>query len=170
MKNWLLGALAATLFVEGCALLRAMPPEVVVQQVALRGIGLLDQILTVSLCVSNLNDSELDFRRVNLVVDIAGFPLADSTSETPVLLPPRASTLVPFRVVTTVRNLGPQLLAILNAGGVDYRLHGTVQFTGVLAITLPFSHIGRLDPLAAAEGLLTDAAASIGARCPQGTF
>ena len=39
---------------------------------------------------------------------------------------PYSSTLVPFAVAVTERNLGLQLLGVLRMGGVDYRLHGTV--------------------------------------------
>jgi LEA14-like dessication related protein len=160
-----IGAPALALLAAGCTLLTATPPSVEVQAVQLRGVGLLDQSLAVALCVTNPNDAELGFRRVTVGVDVNGAPLAESTSEAGVRLPPRASTLVPFSVVTTVRNLGPQLLGVLRTGGVDYRLHGTVQLTGALALTLPFSRSGRLDLLAAGQDALADAAAPTATRC-----
>ena len=156
------------LLATGCelaTLATATPPQVEVQRVRLRGVGLLDQSLDVALCVSNPNDAELDFRRVTARVDVAGTPLGESASETQVRLSPHASTLVPFAVAVTERNLGPQLLGVLRTGGVDYRLHGSVQLTGTLAITLPFSRSGRLDLLTAGQDLLADAAAPSGTRC-----
>ena len=156
---------AALLATPGCALLTATPPTVEVQRVELRGVGLLDQALGVALCVTNLNDTALDFRRVTVAVDAAGAPLAAGASDTVVRLPPHSSTVVPFTVVTTVRNLGPQLLGVLRTGEVAYRLHGSVQLTGALAMTLPFSHAGRLDLLTAGQDLLADAAAPSGTHC-----
>ena len=159
---------AALLAASGCelaTLATAMPPSVEVQQVQLRGVGLLDQTLGVSLCVTNPNDAALNFRRVTVAVDANGAPLADGASDTAVLLPPRASTVVPFTVVTTTGNLGPQLLGVLRTGGVAYRMHGSVQLTGALALTLPFSHSGRLDLVTAGQGLLADVAAPSGTRC-----
>ena len=146
----LLAALTA-----GCALATAAPPEVEVAAVELRGLGLLDQALGVTLCVSNPNNAELSFRRVTVALEVAGEPLAESTSEVPVRLPPRSSVLVPFTVATTVRNIGPQLLDIVSTGGVDYRVRGRVQLGGALPITLPFSRGGRLDLLAAGAQLLS---------------
>jgi len=72
--------------------------------------------------------------------------------------------LVPFTVVSTVRNLGPQLLGVISTGALDYRLHGTVTLD-TLGITVPFSRGGRLDLLTAGPGLLADAAAPSGLRC-----
>lgn len=138
------------------------------QQVELRGGGLLDQALAVSLCVTNPNDSELAFRRVVVAVDVSGAPLANSASDYDVRLPPRSSVLVPFTVVTTARNLGPQVLGVLRTGGVDYRMRGTVQLAGALAITLPFSRSGRLDLLTTGGDLLADAAAPKTTRCEAG--
>ena len=146
----LLAALTA-----GCALATATPPEVEVAAVELRGLGLLDQALGVTLCVSNPNDTELAFRRVTVALEVAGSPLAESASETRVRLPPRSSVLVPFAVATTVRNIGPQLLDIVSTGGVEYRVRGRVQLDGALPVTLPFSRGGRLDLLAAGARLLS---------------
>ena len=158
---------ALALLAAGCALATATPPEVEVAGVELRGLGLLDQALGVTLCVSNPSDAELSFRRVTMALEVAGAPLAESASEAPVRLPPRSSVLVPFTMATTTRNLGPQLLDAVSTGGVDYRLHGRVQLDGMLAITLPFSREGRLDLLATGRRLLADAAttATPGTRC-----
>ena len=130
-------------------------PGVEVAAVELRGLGVLDQALGVTLCVSNPNDTELSFRRVTVALDVAGTPLAESTSEVPVRLPPRSSVLVPFTVATTVRNLGPQLLDVVRTGGLEYRVRGRVQLDGALPITLPFSRSGGLDLVAAGMRLLS---------------
>ena len=81
------------------------------------------------------------------------------------LLPPRSFTLVPFQVVTTVRNLGPQLLGVLRTGSVDYRIHGTIRLTGALALDLPYSRRGRLGLLPAARGLLAYGAMPVATDC-----
>ena len=70
-----IGALAAIL--AGCALATATPPGVEVARVELRGATPLDQLLGVTLCVTNPNGTELAFRRVRVAVDVAGSPLAD---------------------------------------------------------------------------------------------
>ena len=132
--------------------------------VELRGIGLLDQTLGVTLCVTNPNTSELAFRRIQVAVDAAGSPLADGASEVPVRLPPQSSVLVPFTVVSTTRNLRPQLLGVLGTGAVDYRPHGSITLD-TLGIAVPFSRSGRLELLTAGRELLADAVAPANLRC-----
>ncbi len=87
--------------------------------IRLRDVGLLDQALDVTLCVANPNASELAFRHIQAAVDAACSPLAEGASEPPVRLPPRSSVPVPFAVVSTVRNLGLQLLGVLGTGAVE---------------------------------------------------
>lgn len=161
----------AALLCTGCALATATPPQVEVADVQLRGIGLLNQTLGVTLCVTNPNASELAFRSIQATLDAAGSPLAEGTSEAPVRLPPQSSTLVPFMVVSTVRHLGPQLLNVLGTGSVAYRVHGSITLD-TLGITLPFSRSGRFGLLAAGQelltagqGVLTDAVTPAPARC-----
>lgn len=153
-----------TVLCTSCALVTATPPQVEVASVQLRGAGLLDQSLAVTLCVTNPNASELSFRRIAVGVSAEGSPLAEGVSDDPVRLPPGSSVLVPFTVVSTVRNLGPQLLGVISTGAVDYRLHGTVTLN-TLGITVPFSRSGRLDLLIAGPGMLADAAAPKTLRC-----
>ena len=148
-----------------CTLLTATPPSAEVVRVELRSADLLDQQLGVTLCVTNPNDSTLAFRQVRVAVDIAGAPLADSVSETPVTLPPHSSVPVPFAVALTQRNLGTQLLDVVNSGALAYRVHGSVQLTGSLGITFPFSRSGRLDLVSGGAGLLADATAPAANRC-----
>ena len=107
--------------------------------------------------MTNPNASVLAFRSVTVGLDLNGMPLAEAVSENPVRLLPQSSTDVPFAVTTTARNLGPQFLALLQTGAMDYRVHGTVQLDGALRLTLPFSRSGRLDFLTAGQGVLTDA-------------
>jgi LEA14-like dessication related protein len=159
-------AIALGLTAAGCALVMGEPPEVQVASIELRDLGLPEQALQVQLCVTNPNRTVLAFRRVSVVVDVAGAPLAAGQSELPVRLPPLTSTLVPFAVATTVANLAPQLLSVLGSGELRYRLHGAVTLTGAPEITLPFSRAGRLDLLTVGQDVLGDAAAS--SRCSAG--
>jgi len=122
--------------------------------VELRRVGLLDQSLRVELCASNPNEQDFAFRQIAVALDVADEPLAEGVSDSAVLLLPHQSVLVPFEVATTTRNIAPQLLAILVAGAVEYRVHGSVQLAGSLGITVPFSHQGRLDILSAGPALL----------------
>ncbi len=157
-------AWTAALLCAGCALATAASPQIEVAAVELRGVGLLDQTLGVTLCVTNPNGAELAFRRIQVAVDAAGSPLAEGVSELPMRLPPRSSTLVPLTVVSTERNLGPQLLGILRAGAVEYRLHGFITLD-TLGIIVPFSRDGRFGLLAAGYGLLAEAVAPPTVRC-----
>lgn len=142
----LIGVLGLAL--TGCTLATATPPSVDVMDVHLVGIGLTEQQLAVTLCVTNPNTDELAFRRVTADLDVSGAPLAWGASDLSVRLPPVSSTPVPFTVVTTIQNLGPQLMGILNSGSLEYRVHGTVTLQGALGIALPYSRSGRLDPVA----------------------
>ena len=120
-----------------------------------------------TLCVTNPNDSEIAFRRVTVAAEVSGSPVASSSSDSAVRLPPRASVLVPFTAVTTVRNLGPQVLGVLRTGAVTYRVRGSVELE-TMGITLPFSRSGRLDLLADGGRLLADVAAPGATRCEGG--
>ncbi len=156
--------LAAALLCTGCALATATLPQVEVAAVRLRGLGLLDQTLGVTLCVTNPNNSELAFWRIQVAVDATGNPLAEDASETPVRLAPRSSILMPFTVVSTMRNLVPQLFSVLSSGAVDYRLHGSITLE-TQGVTVPFSRSGRFGLLAAEQEFLADAVTPVGLRC-----
>lgn len=87
------------------------------------GIGLTEQQLATTLCVTNPNTTELAFRRVTITLAVSGAKLAEGASDLPVLLPPLSSTPVPFTAVTTVQNLGTQLLGVVRNGSLDYPVH-----------------------------------------------
>ncbi len=148
-----------------CALATALPPQVEIRDVSLRGAGLLDQALSAKLCVSNPNAVALNFRSVKVGLDLEGSPFAEGESDGAVLLPSRSSTLVPFQVMTTTRNLGPQLLGVLRNGSVAYRVHGTVTLTGALALDVPFSRRGQLDLVSGGQGALAYAEEPTTAGC-----
>lgn len=148
----------------GCALATATPPQVEVAAVELRGASLFEQVLGVTLCVTNPNSSELAFRRIRVALDASGRPVLKGVSDTAVRLPPGASVLVPFTVVSTVRNIGPQLLSVVQTGSLDYRLRGSITLD-TLGITVPFNRNGRLDLASAGPELLADALEPRGLRC-----
>jgi LEA14-like dessication related protein len=142
----LLRVLVAT-GLAGCTLITSTPPTVGVLDVQLTGLGVTEQRVSTTLCLTNPNQNALSFKRVTLALDVSGEPFAAGAADLPVFLPPQSSTAVPFTVVTTVQNLGSQLLGVLRTGGVDYRVHGTVTLQGGLGLVLPFSRSGRIDPL-----------------------
>ncbi len=158
-------ALAGVAMLSGCALATATPPTVAVMDVHLTAIGLTGQQLAVTLCVTNPNANELAFRRVSADLDVSGLPFAAGTSDLALQLPPHSSTAVPFTVVTTVQNLGPQLLGVVRTGRMDYRVHGTVTLQGGFALTLPYSRSGHLDPLATGLDLAVSASDPTPSRC-----
>ena len=157
--------LALAAGVAGCALATATPPSVDVTDVRLIGIGLTEQQLAVTLCVTNPNKDEFAFRHVTADLDVSGAPLAAGSSDLSVRLPPLSSTTVPFTVVTTVQNVGPQLLGILRSGSVEYRVDGSVALTGAFGITLPYSRSGRLDPVVGGLDLAAAASNPTPSRC-----
>lgn len=148
----------------GCALITATPPQVEVAAVELRGASLFEQAVGVTVCVTNPNTSELVFRQVRVALDASGRSLLEGVSDTTVRLPPGASVLVPFTVVSTIRNIGPQLLGMARTGSLDYRLRGSITLD-TLGITVPFSRSGQLDLAEAGQGLLADAVAPRTLRC-----
>lgn len=151
----LLTLLAAT-SLAGCTLITSAPPTVGLLDVQLTGLGLTEQRIATTLCVTNPNPNALSFKRVSVALDISGQPFAAGATDLPVILPPRSSIVVPFTVVTTMQNLGSQLLGVLRSG-VEYQVHGTVALQGGLGLVLPFSHSGRVDPLSGSI-VLADAA------------
>ncbi len=157
--------LAAGAALAGCALATATPPSVDILDVHLTGIDLTEQQLAVTLCVTNPNASELAFRRVSADFDVSGSPLAAGVSVLAVRLPPLSSTVVPFTVVTTVQNLGPQLLGVFRTGSVNYRVHGTVTLQGDFGLTVPYSRSGQLDPLTTGLDLAASASDPAPSRC-----
>ena len=152
-----------------CTLLTAAPPSAQVVAVELQSTDLLHPQLQMTLCLTNPNNAALAFQQVRVAMDVAGAPLADTISATPVDLPPHASVLVPFAVALSPGDLGRQLLGVVQTGALDYRVHGTVQLPGAIGLTLPFSRSGRLDLVASTAGLLADAAAPAANRCRSNT-
>ena len=152
-----LGAAAA-----GCTLLADSPPSVEVMSVELLAQNGMDGQFGVTLCVANPNGNEIVFDKLNAELDVAGAPLAAGTTNLAVRLPPRSFTAVPVTVVATAANLGPQLLGIVHAGRIDYRIRGGISLQTPLAVTLPFSRTGHLDP---AMGGLRLAAAPAPSHC-----
>ncbi|RYF03308.1 MAG: hypothetical protein EOO77_31275 [Oxalobacteraceae bacterium] len=153
MLGWATTMLAA-FAVSGCAAINTVPPTVSVIDVQLTGLGLLDQQLATTLCVTNPNPTALSFRRVNVAVEVSGLPLAEGISDHAVFLPPNASTVVPFSVASNARNLGAQLLGTVSNGSLNYRVHGSIALDGPIGVTVPFSRSGRVDPLAGGFALL----------------
>src|SRR5580698_10381646 len=89
---------AYTSLTLGCALNAVTPPAVEVVAVRLVWLGLTEQQLAVTLCVTNANNDEIAFRHVTAELDISGAPLAAGRSDLAVQLPAVSSTLVPFTV------------------------------------------------------------------------
>lgn len=133
--------------VAGCTLTTSTPPTVGVLDVQLTEFGVTEQRVAATLRVTNFNPTALSFKRVTVPLDNSGLPFAVGVTDLSVILPPQSSSVVPFTVVTTLQNLGSQLLGVLRSGGVDYRMHGTVALPGSLGVVLPFSRSGRIDPM-----------------------
>ena len=162
-----LASAGLALGIAGCALATATPPSVEVLAVRLTGIGLPDQQLALTLCVTNPNAGALVFRRVTTDLDVSGLPLATAASDAPVQLPGLSSTIVPFSMTATVQSLGPQLLGIVRSGGVEYRVHGTIALQGMLGIELPYARSGRLDLLTGSLALASALSDPAPSRCVQ---
>ena len=149
----------------GCTGVPTQPPGIEVVQVELGVEAFLDGPLAVLLCVTNPGDAELAFRRVSVGLDVAGAPLAAAETVSGVRVPARGSALVPVAAVVTAGNLGPQVLGIVRAGGIEYRVRGSVTLAGVVPLTVPFARSGRLGPAAVGSGLADAALAGGGGRC-----
>ena len=157
--------LLAAFALPGCTLLTATPPSAEVTDVRLTGVGLTEQRLAVTLCVTNPNRSALAFSHITANLDVADTPLAAGASDNAVQLPPLSSTTVPFTVTATAQNLGPQLLGIIRTGTVGYRLHGSVTLQDGLGLTIPYSRSGRLDLLGGGLDLAMAATDPAPSRC-----
>ena len=155
-RLWMWLGVSLVTAVAGCSLLTQTPPQVDVSAVAITAFAFLEQSLTVTLCVTNPNASQMVFQRVTFRLDVAGAPLADGATESGVAVPALASVLVPIAVETTTRNLADQLMSTVKAGSVTYRLDGVVHIVG-LPFGIPFDRQGRLSVLHAGS-LLADAA------------
>lgn len=124
-----------------------MSPTVAVADVHLTEVRFPDQLLAVTLCVTNPNGTALDSRHVTAILDVAGSEFLSGATDVPIRLAPHSSTLVPFTVSTAVATLGPQLLAVGRSGEIAYRLHGTVAIDELGKLALPYDKSGRLDAL-----------------------
>ncbi|MGI4745476.1 MAG: LEA type 2 family protein [Janthinobacterium lividum] len=158
-------ATVLALGLAGCALTSSTPPSVDVMAVQLIGMGLVRQQLAVTLCVTNPNADALAFRAVTANFDLSGQPLAAGQSDLSIRLPPRASVVVPFTVVTTVQNASSQLLGVIRTGRIEYRVHGTVTLQGTFGLTLPYSRSGQIDPLASGLSLIAAASDPVSSQC-----
>lgn len=67
--------------------------------------------------------------------------------------------------MTTVQNLGSQLLGLIEAGRIEYRVHGTVTLQGAFGLTLPYFRSGQIDPLAGGLSLIAAAAGPASSSC-----
>ncbi len=157
--------LLAAAAIPGCALLTNALPSAEVTDVRLTGVGLVEQRLAVTLCLTNPNRSALGFSHATADLDVAGALLAAGESDAAIQLPPLSSTAVPFTVLATTQNIGTQLLAVIQSGGVDYRLHGSVTLQGGLGLTIPYSRSGRLDLLGSGLDVAMAAAGPAPSRC-----
>lgn len=126
----------------GCAT-NITPPQVAVLDVGLMRAGVLDQQVSLVLCVTNPNDRELRFSRATFALDVAGARSAEGETTSSIALPPHASVAVPFAVATSTRNFGPQLANVVTSGGIDYRVSGKVTLQS-LPVSVPYQSSGRL--------------------------
>ena len=141
----------------GCAIITSTPPTVGVLNVQLTALGITEQRIATTLCVTNPNPNTLSFKHVSVALDISGQPFGMGATDLPVVLPPQSSVAVPFTVVTTVQNLGPQFLGTLQNGSIGYRVHGAVTLQGSLGLVLPFSGSGQINPLTSGIALVASA-------------
>lgn len=149
-RSWHLTALfsASALGLLNCAMLSATSPTIAVADIRLTGIGLLEQSVLLTLCVTNPNHTELDFERVHFVLNVSGSAIARGTSEIPTRLPPTASTMVPIAITTTDRNLRSQILSTLQTGSIAFSLDGRVTLACV-PFPISFNKAGDLSLLSA---------------------
>jgi LEA14-like dessication related protein len=153
-----------TTALAGCAVLTQSPPQVAVANVALTGIGLFNQSLSVTLCVTNPNRAPIAFDRVTFRIAVANAPLAEGATVSTVAIPALTSVPVPIAIESTIRNLAFQLGSTLETGSIAYRLSGVVQLTN-LPFGVPFSREGRLTLLQAGEQYADMTAVSGETRC-----
>lgn len=119
------------------------PPRVEVLQAHLSAVGLLDHEVEVALCVDNPNRRELAFFRITANLDVADGRLA---SESAVMLPPLASVIVSFKVVTTTRDLGAQFSSTFASGATPCTVSGRVVLRDFLLFGVLYSVGGWLTP------------------------
>lgn len=123
--------LLAALLASGCATLgrEIQQPELALEEVALREIGLLSQRFELTLAVRNPNGFALPIKRLGYDIEIAGERFADGQTTERFRVPAHGTARTTVEVTTRLGSLLAQMERWLREPQerVDYRLSGTIE-------------------------------------------
>ena len=103
---------------------RFQPPDVMLEHLAITGLGLGGGTLRLTLAVANPNTYTLHVLRTAVVLDLEDTRFGDAQLERRVALPAGDTTLVEVPMTFTWEGVGAAGRALLGRGSVQYRLTG----------------------------------------------
>lgn len=122
----------------------AVPPRVGIADVAVKNLGLFEQIFDVGLRVTNPNDFDLAIEGLDFELELNGRPFASGVSRVPVPVPAASTAVLRVDAIMESKNLIRQLKTLppeTLAEGVPYRIKGRVKIDKTSG-WLPFDHAG----------------------------
>lgn len=151
MRRLMAAALAVGMAMGGCAVMEELAavakPQVSVQAVQLRQLGLSGGSVDIRLAVSNPNHFRLEGTQVTYQLSIDSVPFGRGTTTRQFLVNAGDSTIVTLPLDFTWSGVGNAGRAVMNTGTLPYRVTGNVRVSSALgALTVPYDHSGRLSP------------------------
>jgi len=163
MRVWgTLGALGATLTIAACSAIGVnfKDPEVHLNRVSVRAIGLTGGALDLQVAVSNLNSFVIHSTRLQLGFDVEDSHVGDIDYENDFQVPKADSTLLTLPVRFNWAGVGGAVRAALGYGDIPYKMKGQITLeTPFGHKTVPFTREGRA-PLTRAAGIVPSPAGS----------
>jgi LEA14-like dessication related protein len=153
MRRLVLGGVAAAVMATaGCSALgmrNFQQPIVHLQDVRVNGLGLNGGNLDVKLSVYNPNGFKLDATRMSYNVFVGdSVHMAEGTVDNRFTVNSHDSSFVTIPVNFTYAGIGAAGRQLLNTGGVNYRVTGSVAVGTIIgSFNVPFSSTGRFNAI-----------------------
>ena len=128
-------------------------PDIQLDHVVVRGIGLSGGNLDLVVRVENPNTFSLNGTKLELGIDVEGSHLGDITYDDDFVIPEEGRTTITLPLRFGWSGVGSAVRAALGYGDLPYKMKGqaTLSFPGGLSKVVSFTHEGRAPLTRAAE-------------------